>query len=86
VFAQASTTDFILRGKNAMKYTMIRRGSTVRQRLLRTRAGQMTCQATQGKGRAVVRHGRIPQRAPFIVRSQHYQDTPAKPKSLISGE
>ena len=65
-----------------MKYTMIQRGSTVRQRLLRTRAGQVTCLAAQGKGRAVVRHGRIPQRAPFNVRSQHAPETLAKSTSL----
>ncbi|MBA3824722.1 MAG: hypothetical protein H0X24_12610 [Ktedonobacterales bacterium] len=69
-----------------MKYTMIRRGSTVRQRLLRTRSGQVICPAAQGKGRAVVRHGRIPQRAPFPVRSQHYPETTTQPTSLISGE
>jgi hypothetical protein len=69
-----------------MKYTMIRRGSTVRQRLLRARAGQVSCPATQGKGRAVVRHGRIPQRAPFAVRGQRYQEIATQSTSLISGE
>ncbi len=69
-----------------MKYTMIRRGSTTRQRLLRTRAGQIDCAATQGKGRAVVRHGRIPQRAPFAVRNQRSQAVVSQPTSMISGE
>jgi hypothetical protein len=53
---------------------------------LRARTGQVTCAATQGKGRAVVRHGRIPQRAPFAVRGQRYSEKTTQPTISVSGE